>query len=612
MGKSIPRLFRSWNSRELHTVARQRRDDIWVPVLKLRQGTQPDNTTAHLIDAGFVRQSNAGVFHFLPLGLRVLEKIERLLDKHMRSIGASKIALSSLSNQNLWRRSGRLDAGRELFKFTDHNKTKWLLAPTHEEEITELIREIGTFTQQSNGFGPRLYQIGRKYRDEIRPRGGLLRGKEFIMKDLYTFDETPEEAHTTYDQIRAAYRRFFDELGVAYTEARADSGSMGGNLSHEFHFPSDQGEDTIATCSKCDHARNVEFVHPIERAIVRLPGGRPDVSNEAEASSMTCRDFISKDKATLIRALVPTMDTAGAEIRDVKSLINTHVIKATLHGNVDVATGIEEKAARNIFYASAEPDEKPKRRRLFYVLDKRLNAQHLVSRLRQDDNSDDLELWAVRSSSQDLSSPGSIDLLLPKSGDPCPSCNGGRLKVQNVVEIGHTFHLGTRYSAKLGLKKSRLIHSSNGKRDKSDFAEMGCHGIGVSRLIAATALPFWGSGINPCWQLRWPKVIAPYQVCVIGNSNDDGEKEVETAHQLYDALEASGERNDKLDVLLDDRAKLGRGWKINEARAMGIPIVVVIRAVVDRVNMQCPALDVDQDVEVVDVPKVVRDLMKRL
>ena len=235
-----------------------RRDHVWVPPLQgTKQALGGLDATQLLIRAGFLRRAYSGIFHLLPLGLRVQEKLERLVDKHMRSINASKVSLSSISSEKLWARSGRLSISSEYFQLEDRNGSRFLLAPTHEEEITSVIADT---IHSHNDLPVRLYQISRKYRDELRPRGGLLRGREFLMKDLYTFDQSQNHAHATYEEVRVAYRNFLDELKLNYIEARADSGAMGGDLSHEYHLPDAAGEDNIFHCTTCDYARNEEYV----------------------------------------------------------------------------------------------------------------------------------------------------------------------------------------------------------------------------------------------------------------------------------------------------------------------------------------------------------------
>ena len=254
-------LFREWTQqdRQVHSEAFHRLSRFWTST-----GGGTDNAAAQsdsnalLVKAGFIRQSYAGVFQFLPLGLRVQDKIERLIDKHMRNLGASKVSLSSLSSEELWRKSGRLQQGRsELFSLEDRKGSRFLLSPTHEEEITSLMRSL---VHSYKDLPVRLYQVTRKYRDEPRPRQGLLRTREFLMKDLYTFDSSQEAALETYEIVRQAYRAFFEELKLPFIVAEADSGNIGGDLSHEYHIASEKGEDRVYSCDNCKVAFNEEIL----------------------------------------------------------------------------------------------------------------------------------------------------------------------------------------------------------------------------------------------------------------------------------------------------------------------------------------------------------------
>ena len=246
-------------NRNTHSETFHRLSRFWTPTGGGidNEATQQDSN-ALLVKAGFIRQSYAGIFQLLPLGLRVQDKIERLIDKHMQNLSASKVSLSSLSSEELWRKSGRLQQGRsELFSLEDRKGSRFLLSPTHEEEITSLVRNL---VQSYKDLPVRLYQVTRKYRDEPRPRQGLLRTREFLMKDLYTFDSSQEAALETYEIVRQAYRAFFEELKLPFIVAEADSGNIGGDLSHEYHIASEKGEDQVYSCDGCNVAFNEEIL----------------------------------------------------------------------------------------------------------------------------------------------------------------------------------------------------------------------------------------------------------------------------------------------------------------------------------------------------------------
>lgn len=599
-----PRLWRQISRTQSSVQPRQRRDDIWIPSVNINKQDGPVDATQSLVKAGYLRQAYAGIYHMLPLGLRVQEKLERLIDKHMKSLKASKVSLSSISSQALWRRSGRLKAEAEFFTFQDRKDAHWLLAPTHEEEITNLLIGIVHTRQQ---LPVRLYQISRKYRDEKRPRGGLLRGKEFIMKDLYTFDNTPAEAHATYDEIRQAYRNFLDELKIKYVEARAESGDMGGNLSHEYHFPNAAGEDVVITCSKCDYARNEEFVSQGTFEPQILPPWSETESNLTTSSSRPLleHDVISTDGHSLVRALARRPPNFPADQELGLRPLNGYAIKAALDGFLDLNTGVENP--RQVFEQSvAEQSEKesPERREIYYVLDQDLDldaARTVLAKDREWLAGQAIDAYIV-SSPPDASN--GIHLLKHQPDDPCPECKEGKLQLQKAIEIGHTFHLGTRYSSKLGL----AVRSSGSRPQKGEeptAVEMGCHGIGVSRLIAATtACLSDDSGLN------WPRVIAPFEVAILVKQTDS--ERLSAAHKLYDDITLSDAGTS--DVLLDDRADLSLGWKMNDADMIGYPVIVVVGKTFDQgeVEVQCRRLKVKQHVPIDHVVEFVHQLLRQL
>ncbi|KAF2401062.1 class II aaRS and biotin synthetase [Trichodelitschia bisporula] len=254
-------LQRRLQTRCLHVDSRDRLSCFWTPTESLnKDDIKIENRHNYLVKGGFIRQTHAGIFHLLPLGLRVQQKIEALLDKHMRSIGAAKLSMSSITSQELWKRSQRLPEDfdknpNEFFTVDGRRMSDFLLAPTHEEEITTLVTGLA---KSYRDLPLRLYQVSRKYRNELRPRKGLLRAKEFVMKDLYTFDATAEAAMETYSEVRAAYDAFFTELGLPFASAQASSGDMGGKLSHEYHFTSPLGEDVVLSCG-CGYSANQEI-----------------------------------------------------------------------------------------------------------------------------------------------------------------------------------------------------------------------------------------------------------------------------------------------------------------------------------------------------------------
>ncbi|OBT41986.1 prolyl-tRNA synthetase [Pseudogymnoascus sp. WSF 3629] len=564
---------------------RSRLSKVWTPTGGIAPGANED-AHSKLVRAGFLRQAHSGIFHMLPLGLRVQTKVEKLLDKHMSSIGASKLDLSSISSEELWTMSGRLNAiNAELFRFKDRKEAGYLLAPTHEEEITHLVANT---IKSYKELPVRLYQISRKYRDELRPRHGLLRGREFSMKDLYTFDLSPNLAMATYNQVREAYVRLFDELKVRYLVAEADSGDIGGDLSHEYHFPTSMGEDHIISCRSCDYVANEELAESA------LPPATHDsaatwsfVSNpEATSAKNTYTVWrgVSRDRSTLINVWYSPREgfQGGLEV-------NTHAVKSIVP---DLDPGVENAAllwAQAIEKNILEGQEtSPGGSKITNLVDYRLPPS--LTTTIQSGEIDPLwtnsplpsSLGITTSTTAENTSDGQpLNLLRISEGDACPRCEGGSLKIEKAIELGHAFYLGARYSDPMKAVvtlPAGYIEPEAPETEGSSQApvplksaqqvqmQMGCYGIGVSRLIGAVAETLADEkGLN------WPRVIAPYEAVVIPARGQE-----EGAVDVYDALSGSRSTSgDALDVVLDDRTN-SFPWKMQDADLVGYPIIVVV------------------------------------
>lgn len=529
----------------------------------------------------------------LPLGLRVQEKFEKLIDKHMRSVGASKVSLSSISSEELWERTGRLE-GKELLRLKDRNDSGLLLGPTHEEEITQLVRNT---VKSYKELPLRLYQISRKYRDELRPRQGLLRAKEFLMKDLYTFDHLESEALETYKSVREAYVNILTDLKLPYLVADADSGSIGGDTSHEYHFISAKGEDTVFQCDTCSYTANEEVAQHSD----------DQLTLEDKPGPILVWKGISKDRKTLVEAHAMLNHPAdyNQSSSEPADRINLHAIKS-LFPDIDTAIdgGDGDGAAiiaEQLWHANPSPDK----------------ARLILADANIHTFRDQLafETTTVSSSPHHPTTFKYLtrqskytSLLALQHGCLCPSCATGRVTSHRAVEVGHTFHLGTRYSAPLGL----TVQNPSGK---PALVQMGCHGIGVSRMIAAVA-----DALADAKGLNWPRVVAPFEVVVVpagggGKSVKEGEaggaRDMEAeAVAVYDGLEAAG-----VDVVLDDRRGVGLGWKLGDADLVGYSVVVVLgKAWRERrkAEVQCRRLGVKEDVVVDKLGDFVGELLGRL
>jgi len=502
-------------------------------------------------------QAHSGVFHLLPLGLRVQDKLEALIDKHMSSIGASKLALSSITTEALWRQTGRYSANSELLRIKDRRESGFLLSPTHEEEITALVASM---VHSYKDLPLRLYQTGRKYRDERRPRQGLLRAKEFMMKDLYTFDYSTESALRTYEEVRNAYNNLFNELRLPYLVADADSGNMGGRLSHEYHFVSPKGEDNVWSCNSCDYIANEELAEK---------SSQNPTSNDESWHAFT---GISVDKKTKINVWIPRpSSTATTKANQGHECVNLHAVKKALPENIELDTGIESSSLPSLLQKTTD---------IIDLFDPSLTF----------DKHD-----------KSLSNPQSsaLNLTTIETGDPCPRCSNGKLDVQKAIEVGHTFHLGTRYSKPL----NAVVALPD--QNLSSPIQMGCHGIGVSRIIGAVA-----SLLSDAKGLNWPRAIAPYEAIILTSP----QTEDRDATEVYDAL--YGEvRNGDVDLVLDDRSGKSVGWKLKDADLIGYPVVIVLgRSWKDRreVEVQCRRLRFKKDVRLDDLKQEVLGLLEQL
>lgn len=474
----------------------------------------------------------------------------------MESIGASKTSLSSITTEELWKQSGRYSANSELLRLKDRRDSGFLLSPTHEEEITALVASI---VHSYKDLPLRLYQTGRKYRDERRPRQGLLRAKEFMMKDLYTFDSTVEAGLETYKSVRQAYKNLFDELKLPYLVADADSGNMGGKLSHEYHFVSPKGEDNVWSCDSCEYVANEELVEK----------KTPDAAS-TDSKPLTFTG-ISVDRTTKIEIHVPRPPHLAEDTSpgwdQISNYTNPHALKKAVPFPLELDTGIESTTLATLL---------PHTTSTTTITDRTLTRS---------------------------ASASATDLTPTTPGAHCAHCPPGRLTVQKAIEVAHTFHLGTRYSGPL---HARITLPSAAPGTHWAPMQMGCHGIGVSRLIGAIA-----SLLATPNGLQWPRAVAPFEAALlVGPQARDDE-----AAAVYDGLVAAEGAAAGVDVVLDDRAAKSLGWKLKDAELIGYPVVVVMgRGWKERreVEVQCRRVGVKKDVKLEELRGEVEGLLAQL
>ncbi|KAJ1330325.1 proline-tRNA ligase [Batrachochytrium salamandrivorans] len=481
------------------------------------------NSASHdlLLRGGFIRQSSAGIYSYLPFGLRVLDKLEAIIDDEMQHIGGQKISLPCLLSSAPWKATGRWETtGPEMFKVKDRKNSEFLLSPTHEEEITSLVASLVSSHRQ---LPLRLYQIGRKYRDELRPRSGLLRAREFIMKDMYSFDSSEEAALDTYTLVQSAYHRILSRIGIPFVVAEADTGNIGGTRSHEYHFTSSVGEDTVLACSECGYIANEE------KAI-------------GVASSST------------------------AEVVDVNfhKELEAHPVRES---SVSCASRLVAKSpSLSIKYYKLQlQDTEERDLAVVYLSGRTINPLHLKKLPELAD------LCIKETVAKRVESTGSAGVVVLDES-PLTSPNGeiskpisGHLKATRAIEIGHTFYLGTKYSEPLNAK---FMSPTQGQHT----IIMGCYGMGVSRMVSAIV-----EASHDKNGIIWPLSVAPYKVCIIAlpqKNNADNQAKVDAEVQRL--VQVFGSTYGKSNIVVDDRDFVQYGYKMKDAQLVGYPFVAIV------------------------------------
>jgi len=523
----------------------------FIPTLKEapKDATMPSHVL--LVRAGYARMVGAGIYELLPLGMRVLHHIAGIVRDEMDRAGAQELLMPAILPSQYFEESGRWEAfGPTLMRLKDRKGGDYHLGPTHEEIITDLVRrEVKSYRQ----LPVNLYQVQMKYRDEARPRAGLLRCREFLMKDAYSFDIDDAGAVKSYEVMRDAYRRIFERLGLDYRIVEADSGAMGGSTSAEFQILAQNGEDAIVACESCDYAANIEVASAHYKSDERTNGDMPDVVKVHTPSVHTIDEVVdflkegTRPETTLKSLLyVAGDDTVMAVIRGDHDLNEVKLARALGHEEVRLATDPEIETATGAKTGFAGPVGFKGR----LVVDRA--ATHVLNAV-AGANETDHHLKYVNHG-RDFA--GEVhDLRLVVDGDGCPTC-GKHLKLYRGIEGGHIFILGTHYSAKMG---ATFLDDSG----ETKPVVMGCYGIGITRLIAAAVEQY-----NDDNGILWPLAIAPYQVLVTPVGKDDAV--MQKGEEVYEALRAAG-----IDALLDDRSERP-GVKFKDADLIGIPIRITI------------------------------------
>ncbi len=513
-----------------------------------------------MVRAGMIRKVAAGIYDLLPLGLRVIRKVEQIVREEMNRSGAQEILMPSVLPAELWSESGRWEEyGSELLRLKDRHGRDFCLGPTHEEAVTDIVRrDVSSY----KSLPLNLYQIQAKFRDEIRPRFGLMRGREFIMKDAYSFHATDESADEEYRKMHDTYVRIFERCGLLFKAVEADAGNIGGNFSNEFMVMADTGEDAIASCDKCKYAANIERaeIRPYvakehadgsaDGAVAAGAGNplesvtTPGQKSVEEVSAFLCvepnmliKTLIYKTEIGIIAALV----RGDAELNEIKlkravgceevELADDETVIETTGAPVGFAGPIGLKVKIYADYGLRD------------MVDSITGANKADTHLRNVNQGRDFNaLYA--------------DLRTVMEGDGCPRCSG-TLNVTRGIEVGHIFKLGTKYSVSMGAD----FLDENGKKQPMI---MGCYGIGIGRVAAAAI-----EQNHDEFGIVWPAPLAPFDVEIIAIKVSDVEVR-KAAFELYTELTGAG-----LDVLIDDRNERP-GVKFKDADLIGIPLRITV------------------------------------
>ena len=505
-----------------------------------------------MLRAGLIRKMASGVYSFMPMGYRTYRKVEAVIREEMDKAGAQELIMPALLPAEAYQGSGRWEKfGPEMFRLTDRGGRSFCLGPTHEEPFTEAVRDsIRSYKQ----LPVTLYQIQHKYRDEKRPRFGVIRAREFVMKDAYSFDVDEAGLDISYKKMYDAYRAIFDRLGLDYTIVDADSGAMGGSGSQEFMVKSEVGEDAICFCDECGYAANEEkagWTRPApetseELAIEKIH--TPDVKTIEELCGyLNCGPdaFVKTILYNIDGKFVAAMCRGDRDINETKlgNLYDATEMELAAFADVEMITGAKVGFAGHVGL----------KQKIDIVVDPEVTGMKnfVVGACESDYHFKNVNIG------RDFEADKVADITNAKEGDICPKCGKGKLGMARGVEVGHIFKLGTKYSDALG-----CVYLDNNGKEHSMV--MGCYGIGVSRVLAAIIEQYHDDD-----GIIWPSIVAPYKVIVVPTKAND-EEIMGVAEKIYDELTKSG-----CEVLIDDRNERP-GVKFKDADLLGIPLRITV------------------------------------
>ncbi|QIX95040.1 proline--tRNA ligase [Cedecea sp. FDAARGOS_727] len=509
-----------------------------------------------MLRAGMIRKLASGLYTWLPTGLRVLKKVENIVREEMNNAGAIEMCMPVVQPADLWQESGRWEQyGPELLRFVDRGERPFVLGPTHEEVITDLIRnELSSYKQ----LPLNLFQIQTKFRDEVRPRFGVMRSREFLMKDAYSFHTSQESLQETYDKMYEAYSKIFSRMGLDFRAVQADTGSIGGSASHEFQVLAQSGEDDVIFSDSSDYAANIEFAEALSpaagRAAPTIEMSQIDTPNAKTIAELVEQFNLPVEKTVktlLVKAtegsaypLVALLVRGDHELNEVKAEKLPQVASP-----LTFATEEEIRAVAKAGPGSLGPINLP----IPVVIDRSVAA---MSDFAAGANIDGKHFVGINWE-RDVALPEVADIRNVVAGDPSPD-GKGTLMIKRGIEVGHIFQLGTKYS-------EALKATVQGEDGRNQTLTMGCYGIGVTRVVAAAIEQnFDDRGI------LWPEAIAPFNVAILPMNMHKSFRVQQLAEELYTTLRAQG-----IDVLLDDR-KERPGVMFADMELIGIPHTIVI------------------------------------
>ena len=509
-----------------------------------------------MLRAGMIRKLASGLYTWLPTGVRVLKKVENIVREEMNNAGAIEISMPVVQPADLWQESGRWEQyGPELLRISDRNERPFVLGPTHEEVITDLIRnELSSYKQ----LPLNLFQIQTKFRDEVRPRFGVMRSREFIMKDAYSFHTTQESLQETYDAMYRAYSQSFTRMGLDFRAVQADTGSIGGSASHEFQVLAQNGEDDVIFSTGSDYAANIELAEAVEPAGERAQPGQamsqidtPNAKTIAELVEQFNLPIEKTVKTLIVKAaeesgyqLVALLVRGDHELNEVKAekidIVAAPLVFAT-EEEIRAAVGAGPGSLGPVGLTLPIVADRSVAKMSDFSAGANLDGKHYIG-----------INWE-----RDLPLPRVMDIRNVVEGDPSPD-GKGTLQIKRGIEVGHIFQLGTKYS-------DAMKASVQGEDGRNQMLTMGCYGIGITRVVAAAI-----EQNHDERGIIWPAALAPFEVAILPMNMHKSFRVKEVAEELYHTLRAKG-----IDVILDDR-KERPGVMFADMELIGVPHTIVI------------------------------------